>query len=196
MGKGGAILPPIDRVESSRYIYQMHMVAIRQRLNAALLERGTNAYRAAREAGLPQESIRQVINGHEPRASRLSEICDALGLEFYIGPPRAAETTPTTETEAKVRADLGRIGAAVSGALPGDFTPVADRRLAETISALVDEYEELNGRGRDSLTLRFWLWFPELRKRTLRRVVASLGWRFLEAEGSRSESRLESRPRR
>ncbi|MCY4029233.1 MAG: hypothetical protein OXH75_23305, partial [Acidobacteria bacterium] len=39
-------------------------------------------------SGLPQDAIRSVLNGHVPRLNRVEQICRALGLEFYIGPPR------------------------------------------------------------------------------------------------------------
>lgn len=43
---------------------------------------------AALAANLPRESIYTLLQGHEPRLSRAAQICDALGLEFYIGPRR------------------------------------------------------------------------------------------------------------
>ena len=53
-----------------------------------LERRGTNAYRAAVDAGLPQNAIRSVLRGREPGSERLAEICRVLELEFYVGPPR------------------------------------------------------------------------------------------------------------
>ena len=38
--------------------------------------------------GLPRDAISSVLSGHEPRLSRVAEVCAALGLEFYVGPPR------------------------------------------------------------------------------------------------------------
>ncbi len=32
--------------------------------------------------------MRSVLEGHEPRLSRVVELAEALGLEFYVGPPR------------------------------------------------------------------------------------------------------------
>ncbi|MCY3842560.1 MAG: helix-turn-helix transcriptional regulator [Acidobacteria bacterium] len=58
--------------------------AVRRRL----AERGQSQYRAAVNSGLPQDAIRSVLNGHVPRLNRVEQICRALGLEFYIGPPR------------------------------------------------------------------------------------------------------------
>ena len=34
------------------------------------------------------DAIRHLIAGHEPKAGRLAQVCAALGLEFYVGPPR------------------------------------------------------------------------------------------------------------
>ena len=58
--------------------------AVRRRL----AERGQSQYRAALNSGLPQDAIRSVLNGHIPRLNRVEQICRALGLELYIGPPR------------------------------------------------------------------------------------------------------------
>ena len=69
----------------------MDRTGIEAVIRTALRQRGSNPYRAAVAAGLPDDAIRHVLAGHDPKASRLSEICDALGLEFYVGPKRAAE---------------------------------------------------------------------------------------------------------
>lgn len=60
---------------------------IEQRLKAL----NTNAFSAERAAGLPVDAIRNVIRSEKksgPTLSRVEEICDALGLELYIGPVR------------------------------------------------------------------------------------------------------------
>ena len=61
---------------------------IRAVVVAALRRSGLNPYRAAIDAGLPADAIRHLIAGHEPKAGRLAQVCAALGLEFYVGPPR------------------------------------------------------------------------------------------------------------
>lgn len=43
---------------------------------------------------------------------------------------------------------------------------VKDRRLAEMLAALADEFEELNERGREALLIRFWDAHPDLRQRS------------------------------
>ena len=55
---------------------------------AALRQTGLNPHRAAVGAGLSTDAIRHLFEGHEPKASRLLQIGDALGLEFYVDPPR------------------------------------------------------------------------------------------------------------
>jgi hypothetical protein len=62
-------------------------VLVEQRL--AVL--GSNAFAAEQAAGLPQDAIRNIIRSQKkegPSISRAKEICDAIGLEFYIGPKR------------------------------------------------------------------------------------------------------------
>ena len=60
------------------------IAAVREQLVA----RNVSARAAALAAGLPVRSIQGVLEGHLPSIDRAAEICDALGLEFYTGPPR------------------------------------------------------------------------------------------------------------
>lgn len=64
---------------------------IRAAVVDALRQSGRSPYRAAVDAGLPDDAIRHMLAGHEPGATRLAQICAAVGLEFYVGPPREAE---------------------------------------------------------------------------------------------------------
>lgn len=60
---------------------------VAQRLKA--LE--TNAFSVEQAAGLPPDAIRNAMRSEKrsgPTLSRVQEICDAIGLELYIGPPR------------------------------------------------------------------------------------------------------------
>ncbi|WP_158972400.1 S24 family peptidase [Chachezhania sediminis] len=51
-----------------------------------------NAFAVEKEGGLPVDAIRSVVRDDDkravPRITRAKEICDLLGLEFYIGPKR------------------------------------------------------------------------------------------------------------
>ena len=40
------------------------------------------------DAGLPRDAIRNILEGHDPKLSRVEDVADALNLEFYIGSPR------------------------------------------------------------------------------------------------------------
>ena len=61
-----------------------------------LNELNETAFHFARTRGLPQDSLRYVLEGRIPSVDRAQTICMALGLEFYLGPPRSEEdeTTP------------------------------------------------------------------------------------------------------
>ena len=76
-------------------------------IRAELDRQGTNPYRAAINAGLPGNAIRYVLEGKEPAAGRLLEICAALGLETYFGPPR----TEAVPEPPEVIPHYGEIGA-------------------------------------------------------------------------------------
>lgn len=148
--------------------------AIRQEIEA----RGTNPYRAAKEARLPENSIRYVLDGHEPRAGRLIEICHALGLELYVGPPRRSAATEAADAHADlIREQAERYG----DSLPSrPSTPIRDRRLAELITVLTEQWEALNEAGREALLTRFDTFFPDLRKPArLERLVGWLGWQVM-----------------
>ena len=75
------------------------------------------------------------------------EICQALGLEFYVGPPREPGMTLAMRNA------------------PVEMRPVADCDIARVLAALADEYEKLNDWGRRSLLTRFRAYFPDLAQR-------------------------------
>ena len=67
---------------------------IAQRLKAL----NTNAFAVETSAGLPADAIRNVVRSTKksgPTLSRVEEICEALGLELYIGPSR--DSGPVTQ---------------------------------------------------------------------------------------------------
>ena len=39
-------------------------------------------------SGVPRRSVQSIIDGHTPSLARAEALCEALGLELYIGPPR------------------------------------------------------------------------------------------------------------
>lgn len=46
--------------------------------------------KVAKEANLPRDAIRNILDGRDPKLSRAAEVAKALGLDFYAGPPKAA----------------------------------------------------------------------------------------------------------
>ena len=57
-------------------------------VQARLEEIGQSPYRAAVSHKLPRDAIRYVLSGRMPRLDRAAQICEALGLDFYVGSPR------------------------------------------------------------------------------------------------------------
>lgn len=96
-----------------------------------------------------------MLEGHSPTICRAFDICAALGLEFYIGPPRqeGAAAVPPPPAPAD----------------PEGIAPVADREIEAVIAVLADEYEELDQARRAGLLTRFWSFFPDLRERAVAR---------------------------
>ena len=106
---------------------------IEETVIAALRQSGLNPHRAAVSAGLPEDAIRNVLAGHEPKASRLAQICTALGLEFYIGPRRAEVTKALSSTtlrdlEAGAHALVRIVTEAGGNPIPDDLWPALAAR--------------------------------------------------------------------
>lgn len=62
-----------------------------QVIGDALKRSGSNPSRFAKENGFSVNAVRYILEGRPPSSRRLAEVCEALGLEFYIGPPRLPE---------------------------------------------------------------------------------------------------------
>ncbi len=65
-----------------------------------LERRGVTPYRASLNAGMPGNAIRYVLEKRATKSDRLAEICRALDLEFYIGPPRGKAGDQVAESPA------------------------------------------------------------------------------------------------
>ena len=76
----------------------------------ALNRQGTNPSRFARDHGFSVNAVRYILEGRPPSSRRLAEVCEALGLEFYVGPHRLPDGT---QANVKQLADeLDRLAAA------------------------------------------------------------------------------------
>lgn len=63
-------------------------------IKEALKRKGTNPTRLARENGWSVNAVRYILEGRLPSSQRLAQVCKALDLEFYVGPPRFVGDTP------------------------------------------------------------------------------------------------------
>lgn len=66
----------------------MRAQEFRKVVETRLRETGQTRYSAAVSHGLPGDAISRVLGGTEPKLERIAAICEALDLEFYIGPKR------------------------------------------------------------------------------------------------------------
>ncbi len=125
----------------------MRVEDILREIDAALERRGISARAASiRALGAP-ELIRDMRRGHVPSVERLRSLCDVLGLEFYVGPPRwrraedggALPDVPLRSLERSAR-DLVRITVDADGdPIPEDLWPVLlARRPTEPQAAQED----------------------------------------------------------
>lgn len=87
-------------------------------VSAQLEALGKNAFAAEKDARLPVDSIRSVIRDDDkravPRITRAKEICDVLGLEFYIGPKRDFGPIEVTQIDGDQFAPIRRFDAELS----------------------------------------------------------------------------------
>lgn len=71
--------------------------AFAERVSERLQELGTTPFAVEKAYGLPPDTVRSVLRGIKKSGTTLNSvkaICDALNLEFYIGPPRTPEPEP------------------------------------------------------------------------------------------------------
>ncbi len=71
-------------------------------IERAVRARGWSARQASMRAVGTPELIHNMRRGRVPSVERVKALCEVLGLEFYVGPPRAAAPV-----------DTGRLGRAL-----------------------------------------------------------------------------------
>ena len=110
----------------------MRVEDILREIDAALERRGISARAASMRAQGAPEMIRDMRRGHVPSVERLRSLCEVLGLEFYVGPPRwrraedggALPDVPLRSLERSAR-DLVRLTLDAGGdPIPEDLRPV------------------------------------------------------------------------
>ena len=135
---------------------------ILREIDLALARLGMSARAASIRAGSSPETIRDMRRGHIPSVSRLRALCDALGLEFYVGQPRRPQAgdgpgltaVPLAALE-RTAQDLARLAADAGGnPVPDDLRPVLAGRGAVAALAAAGGA----GAGRDGARFRHdWL---------------------------------------
>lgn len=105
-------------------------------IDEVLAERGWSARQASIEATGAPHLISRLRRGQEPSASKLRALCDALGLEFYVGRPRR---------DPRGRFDVERLAFAIEAVAAG--FPEVDARLPphDRAQLLVAVYEAIHG---------------------------------------------------
>ena len=147
------------------------------------LERESLSVRsAAKRAGLPIRSVQGILEGHIPSVERAAEVADALGLEFYIGPPREDEIT--------LAVSRFRDADAIEGALRRGLAPTVSN-LDEVLARLPDKADEQDPTPKRHVEVK------ELEAAPCRRHLRGTHQRGAdrEARGERSERRLAAAQR-
>lgn len=78
---------------------------------------GTNPFALEQLHGLPEDAVRSILSGSKKLGTALNRaqaVCDALGLELYIGPPRDPGSTMTAEVGGDDFAAIPRYDAELS----------------------------------------------------------------------------------
>lgn len=100
---------------------------------------GRRAAEVSKEATGQKDAIKRILDGHVPSINRAEKIARALGLEFYIGPPRQAKSDKTPPSFYTFED---------SGKAAPRRAPARDRQLAEVLAALAEHYERSNEYGK------------------------------------------------
>lgn len=125
-----------------------HMQPFAEVITDHLRRQNASPIREALNAGLNRDAIRSVLRGRVPSVERAAKICEALGLEFYVGPPREpppgeaerAPPIPLAELERSTR-DLVCLTANAGGdPIPDEIWPAlaAARGVSLLPSNIVD----------------------------------------------------------
>ena len=110
-------------------------------IQVKLRELGLSAFQVARRAGLPDDSIRSVLNGASPSIDRAQAIADALNITFTLGaPPESREPAPYEA--ARKAADLLHSAESVLEKLRGQAAVAATKYDHEGSRALQKRMKE------------------------------------------------------
>ena len=126
------------------------------------------------------------IGDIDPPLRRAAAIASALGYELVIRPrgrsaaasnppPQIYDSAPQSQIPGGSGAGGDRppiYDSASQSQIPGGgvaVETVPDRRLAEVLAVLADEWEAVDDRAQEALLIRFWHAYPDLRERAAAR---------------------------
>ena len=136
---------------SQYYAHMDEVFDFSKQIKKVLSDQRLSAREAALRAGLPVRAVQSILDGQNPRLTRIVEICHALGLEIRIGTALDESIEPTILM--RQSADAFNLGTLESR--------LTDRRVAGMLAWLADEYDQATAHSRDSLATRFKIAFPE-----------------------------------
>ena len=91
---------------------------------------------AAMRSGIPVRSFQGIMDGQQPSIGRAAEICEALDIDFRIGPPHSMESiSPYVDMILRAARESGRSERDISRAATGQPTAIAMLKTGTTPSA-------------------------------------------------------------
>ena len=133
-----------------------------ERINAALRARGWSAQQASIEAVGHSEYVRGLRRGRGREIGKLRSLCDVLGLEFYVGPPRELGAVDERRLEAAIdtaeqllaeggfvlsSGDKAGVIGAVYAILGEERSPATAARLRRLVAGLAGRIGSGSSRG-------------------------------------------------
>ena len=115
-------------------LHMMNVPDLADVIRARLRDTGRSAASVSRAATGQADAIARIYRGHEPKWSRVAALCQALGLELRVGPPRGGARSVNTPENSQIETrlpDLERhiqelvraVAAAGGDPIPPDLRP-------------------------------------------------------------------------
>lgn len=128
------------------------MARLSRAILARLDERGISARAAALGADLPIRAVQGVIEGHVPSIDRADEICRALDIELYLGPPRGPRKFGYSTPKTQIR----EAPPAPPRALEQGLSRIDDPALRDLLAAVAAHWGALDDYGRGHFLADLW----------------------------------------
>lgn len=151
---------------------------------------------SARRWGVGIGQVRSICSGRAPLSTTIERLCDALDMEFYVGPPRRPENVVIRDHDIFRAAPGGATARPAPRHTLGPpemgMAPVHDARVARLLADLSDACDELPSEDRARLVAAITSVLdaaaPHRTRPETRRVVGWLGWRVVDGMMGRDVS--------